>query len=397
MFLSLLMLAACGPELDAAPPSVAAGPREPDAPALRLIAADPTDAPIAGLDDAELLRFEEGDARFELPFRDAQGLGPLFVHRACTGCHEDDARGPGLVRRIVAAGGIALRFGDAVRPRITAGARTPVLAPGHAREVVRLPLAVFARGHLEAIPDETILAAESAQASGEDGVSGRAARLDVVDATPSVFGASAPALGRFGHKARSATLDAFVADALRGDMGLTSPSRPDELPNPDGITDDLRPGIDVDADTVALLAEYVRLLALPRRELDAHAHGSALFVDVGCARCHAPTARTRADHPSAALRDVEVALYTDVLLHDMGDALADGIEEGAASGREWRTAPLVGVRHLRGLLHDGRAASVRDAIEQHASPGSEASTSVARFDALSPADQAHLVSFVEAL
>ncbi len=391
------MLAACGPEPDAEPLVVAAAPREPDAPALRLVTEDPSDAPIAGLDDAALVRFEDGDARFEMPFRDAQGLGPLFVQRACTGCHEDDGRGPGVVRRIVAADGIALPFGDVLRPRTTAGARTPLLAPEHARETVRLPLAVFARGYLEAIPDETLLAAEAAQARGEDGVSGRAARLDTVDDTASIFGATAPALGRFGHKARTATLEGFVADALRGDMGLTSPSRPDELPNPDRLTDDLRPGVDVGGDVVALLAEYVRLLALPRRELDAHARGAALFDEVGCARCHAPSARTRADHPNVALRDVEVALYTDLLLHDMGEGLADGIDEGAATGREWRTAPLIGVRHLRGLLHDGRAATVGDAIAHHASEGSEASASVARYAALSSADQARIVAFVEAL
>lgn len=377
-------------------PAPGSGP----ASALALVAEDPTDAPLAGLTLAELARFEDGDARFELPFREAQGLGPLYIHRACTSCHEHDARGPGVVRRIARVGSDAppLPHGDVVRPRVTAGARTPLLAPDHPalREEVRLPPAVFARGLLEAIPDATLLAWEVAQARRDDGVHGRAARLSSPASLPSPLGPATPTLGRFGHKARSATLEAFVADALLGDMGLTSPAHPDELPNPEGLVDDARPGVDVGPDEIALLADYVRLLAAPRRgALDGE--GSTLFARVGCDACHVPEARTHAEHPVGALRAVTVSLYTDLLLHDMGEGLADGVPEGVASGREWRTAPLVGIRHLRGLLHDGRAATVREAIAAHASTGSEANGAVARFRALAGAEREVLVRFVEGL
>ena len=81
----------------------------------------------------------------------------------------------------------------------------------------------------------------------------------------------------------------------------------------------------------------------------------------------------------------------------MGEGLSDGIAEGEASAREWRTAPLIGVRHLRGLLHDGRAATVREAIAQHASEGSEANATLARFHRLGPTERDALVAFVEAL
>jgi CxxC motif-containing protein (DUF1111 family) len=81
----------------------------------------------------------------------------------------------------------------------------------------------------------------------------------------------------------------------------------------------------------------------------------------------------------------------------MGEGLADGVREHDASGGEWRTAPLIGIRHLRSLLHDGRAETVREAIEAHASEGSEANDSVERFRALSAADQDVIVAFVEAL
>ncbi len=359
---------------------------------------DPSDAPLAGLSDEEAVRFARGDARFEEPFAETQGLGPHYVHRSCTSCHEDDARGPGTVRRIVGTSvDEALAFGDVVRPRLAAGAHTPVTAPDGAREVVRLGPAVFARGWMEAIADETILGWEAAQAADDDAIHGRAAHLVPHPLEPeSVFGESAPRLGRFGHKARAATLESFAAEALLSDMGLTSPARPDELPSPDALSDDLRPGLDVDAETVALLADYVRLLAIPERA-EPDPRGRVLFAEVGCARCHVPTARTRVDHPIVAMRDREVALYTDLLLHDMGAGLDDGVSEGVASGREWRTAPLVGVRFLRGLLHDGRAETVRDAIAAHASEGSEASEVIARFDALPDADRTAITQFVQGL
>ncbi len=369
------------------------------APPLVVVAEDPSDAPIAGLSDAELARFAQGDARFELPFRDAQGLGPLYIHRSCATCHEDDARGPGVVRRIAVTGEAdrreVLPFGDVVRPRAIAGATTAIAAPARddVREEVRLPPAVFARGYLEAIEDATLLAWERAQSSRDDGISGRAHRVPGASA---VAVERAGELGRFGLKARIATLEEFTADALLGDMGLTSPHRPEELPNPDGVADDQRPGVDVTREEVVLIADYVRMLALPRREVS-DARGAELFESVRCAVCHVPSARTRADHPIAALRGVEVALYTDVLLHDMGEGLADGVPEHDAGGREWRTAPLVGLRHLRGLLHDGRAASVREAIDAHASEGSEANDSITRFRALPEADRDVLVAFVEAL
>lgn len=362
------------------------GSREAEPP-LVLVADDPTDAPLASLSAAELARFAAGDARFEEPFREAQGLGPLYIHRSCVSCHEGDARGPGAVRRLALLAPLdrgVLPFGDTLRPRLSAGARTPLVAPSDVlvREEVRLGPAVFGRGFLEALPDATIEGWAAAQAARDDGISGRVHRV-------------APgAIGRFGLKARTATLEEFVADALLGDMGLTSPLRPTELPNPDGLMDDARPGVDVDEDTVAVLADYVRMLALPRR---ASVEGAELFASMRCAVCHVPRARTRDDHAVAALRGVDVALYTDVLLHDLGEGLADGVPEGDASGREWRTAPLIGLRHLRGLLHDGRATSVREAILLHASEGSEANDSVARFRAASSADQARLVAFVEAL
>jgi CxxC motif-containing protein (DUF1111 family) len=202
-------------------------------------------------------------------------------------------------------------------------------------------------------------------------------------------------VGRFGLKARIAAVDDFTADALQGDMGITSPLRPTEIPNPDGLTDDLKPGVDVTADSVNERATYVRMTAIPLRTPDAH--GLQLFTDAKCAVCHAPTLKTRADYPIAILAGIDAPVFTDMLLHDLGAGLADGIVEGLATGRDWRTAPLIGLRFDRTFMHDGRAGDVPAAIAAHAGPGSEANESVSLYQAMSAADRAALETFVESL
>jgi CxxC motif-containing protein (DUF1111 family) len=108
---------------------------------------------------------------------------------------------------------------------------------------------------------------------------------------------------------------------------------------------------------------------------------------------------TRPDYPIAQLAGIQAFVFTDMLLHDLGDALADGTRgiDGEAGSRQWRTAPLIGLRFNRTFMHDGRALSIRDAIEDHASPGSEASESVDLFNAMDPARQQALLDFVGAL
>jgi CxxC motif-containing protein (DUF1111 family) len=119
---------------------------------------------------------------------------------------------------------------------------------------------------------------------------------------------------------------------------------------------------------------------------------------IGCAQCHVPELRTGAS-TIAALSDQPVRLYSDLLLHDMGDALADNRPDGDANGREWKTAPLWGLRVMRRflngdafLMHDGRARSVEEAILLH---GGEAAAALAGYQALSVADRAALLDFVE--
>ncbi len=325
-------------------------------PAPQLVTDDPSDAPIAELSAAQTQRFALGDAAFELVFREAQGLGPRFIRQSCTGCHENDARGPGIVHRRM--------DGTLIRPRSTDGASESIPEQTHRR----LGPPVYGRGYLEAVSDAAIANAARAQ-ERHPHVSGRVPRL------------ADGSIGRFGLKSRLSTLDAFVADAYLNDMGITSPHQPDE----EG--EDAKPGVDLATDVVEQVADYVRMLAIPRRD---SREGAALFAELGCATCHVPHMATRADYPVPQIDDAPI--YSDMLLHDMGDALADGVAEGAATGREWRTAPLMGLRFMSAFLHDGRAASVREAIELHAGEAE-----FARDAFRASADKDRLVGFVEAL
>jgi len=203
-------------------------------------------------------------------------------------------------------------------------------------------------------------------------------------------------IGRFGVKARMGALDDVIADALQGDMGLTSALRPVELPNPDGLTDDLLPGVDLPDIQLASLVGYTRLLDIPPRPAP-DPRGAGLFDSVGCAVCHVPTLRTRADWPTPQLAGINAPVFTDLLLHDMGEGLADGQTEEGAGPRDFRTAPLIGLSYLPAYLHDGRATTLREAVLGHGSPGSEAAGTIERFQGLAAEDQDALLAFVGSL
>ncbi len=348
--------------------------------------------PFASLSDAELDRFKQGDALFEATIRSGDGLGPLYVRDACSACHAGDGRGPGLVTKAVALDGNSvvaaalLPFGATERPYTSAGAKVPLLAPRDPslRVVSRLPPAVFGRGYLEAIADRDIERLATLAQGRRGSARGRLNRL------------KDGRIGRFGIKARVATLRDFAADALNGDMGLTSPLRPVEPAGPEGLQDDDKPGLDFTLEQVELLGEYVRSLEIPERRAN-DGSGRALFEATQCALCHVPSITTAADYPVKALSGVPAEVYTDLLLHDMGAALADGVTEEGAGPREFRTAPLIGLRFLPRLLHDGRARTVEDAILAHGESDSEARDSVASFRALTASERAALVEFVELL
>jgi CxxC motif-containing protein (DUF1111 family) len=293
-------------------------------------------------------------------------------------------------------------YGPTVHPLVAGGGQTPI-APVHAEDVllsIRVGPSVLGRGYVEAIRDDEIERVAREQAARTDAIHGRVHRVTYASepnpaTTFPTYAKGDRVIGRFGLKARIATLDDFTADAFQGDMGITSPLRPREIPNPDGLTDDRRPGVDVGLAAVNKRANYMRLIAIPRRNVTAE--GAAAFESAKCAVCHVPSMRTRESWPIAALAGIDAPIFSDLLLHDMGTRLADGIVEEGAGPRDWRTPPLIGLRFDRAYLHDGRAATIEDAVMLHEGPGSEANESVAIVRSMTPATQAALFSYVKAL
>jgi CxxC motif-containing protein (DUF1111 family) len=362
------------------------------APSPRRIKVDRASMPLLALTESERERFRQGDALFEATLRESDGLGPLYVRDSCNACHASDGRGPGIVTKVAPRDGnlaVAkqlLPWGATERPYTAAGAKTALLAPNDARLMVtqRLPPAVFGRGYLEAISDADLLRLEATAKARTGSARGRLNRLE--DGS----------IGRFGTKARIATLQGFAADALSGDMGISSPQHPEEQPGPEGLQDDVKPGVDFSAEQVALLGDYLQRLEIPARQ-ERGERGLRLFGSARCTECHEPSFRTSPAHPIAALAGVEADVYTDLLLHDMGQAMSDGVTEEDAGPRDYRTAPLIGLRFLPSLLHDGRAKTVEQAILAHGAPDSEGRDSVRAFQALSEPERQELVKFVEAL
>jgi CxxC motif-containing protein (DUF1111 family) len=374
---------------------------------------DRFDIPLAGATAEQVATFNDGDEEFDVVRRDADGLGPLYTQQSCGACHASATRGPGSVQKMVVVMGDGytpnpdqspLSYGNTVHPLTAGGGHTPVTVPAndpHVKVSLRIGPPTLGRGYMEAVLDSEIERMAAAQAQRTDGIHGRVNHLPYGSEanTATTFPTHAKGdivIGRFGLKARVPTLDDFTADALQGDMGITSPMRPVEIPNPDGLTDDMKPGIDLSIDNVNKIANYMRLIAIPRRT--ANDAGAAAFAAAKCDVCHAPSLKTRADWPIAAVANIDAAVFTDFLLHDMGTDLADGMAfEGQAGPRDWRTAPLIGLRFLRSYLHDGRAATVADAIEAHAGPGSEAAVSVDAFHALDATAQSALLAYVNSL
>jgi len=355
----------------------------------------------------------------------ADALGPLFTARGCAGCHA----GPALAARFtdapegrVAGRGLVLRFGDAEgRPDPVYGAvlqnqAVPGLkSEGHVvlsavdpakdplqvslalergplasatRQSVRIAPALAGRAMLDKIDPAAVAAPADPDDRDGDGVSGRARMVDVD---------GAPGLGRYGWKAGAASLEDQTADAFATDLGLASGRRPfpygdctaaepDCLSAPTGQSARAA-GSELSDDMIRVVDAFLRSLAPPRRSAD-RSSGAELFAAAGCAACHVP-AMPSTDGGS-------VAAYTDLLLHDMGSALDDGVGAPGAASFEWRTAPLIAVSAGMGrrYLHDGRAPTLDAAIRAH---GGEADHARARYLGLSEADRLALLAFVGTL
>ena len=394
-------------------------------------------APAAHLDAEARLAFYSGFSFFRSPWVAApasttarDGLGPLFNSHSCEGCHRGGGRGKSLlddphslatVVRVSVRGkdGGAEphpRYGHQFQTRATyaGGAEASIamqaVAVGESLRAPRLRVETQAgesqsdwllsarvapplvgMGLLESIPDARLLANADAEDRDGDGISGR----------PHWRRAGAdPALGRFGWKALHPSVEAQTGAAFRDDVGITNPQFPEPVctalqaacrRQPNG--NDPETGVEIPPRLFDLVVAFVSHIPPSKAGplTPAVREGREAFAEIGCGDCHVPAYDTAFGR---------IWPYTDLLLHDMGEGLADGRPEGNATGREWRTPPLWGVGTMakvaghRTLLHDGRARDVDEAIRWH---GGEAAEAKRRYETLEGSRRKALRAFVNAI
>jgi CxxC motif-containing protein (DUF1111 family) len=295
----------------------------------------------------------------------------------------------------------------------------PVTGLGGNRNIVfRIPTPTLGAGLIEAIPDSTILAGVNTNSATKRqmGVQGHANAVQGGNVNRS---GNDGTVTRFGWKAQNKSLLMFAGEAYNVEMGISNQLFPQERDETPGCDPDYAPNDTLNfpnpaappAATPVLsdiegFANFMRLLAppTPAPATASTQRGSALFASIGCALCHTPSMMTGAamasgsyKQPSAALSHRQANLYSDLLVHHMGTRLADGITQGAAGPDEFRSAPLWGVGQRVYFLHDGRTSNLIVAIEDHASPGSEANQVVLRFNSLNAQAQQDLINFLRAL
>lgn len=406
--------------------------------------------PAANLNaaEADLHRHSDrafGDIFVTAPSITHSGLGPVFNQNSCESCHIANGKSPfpnnntelrGLLLRISMPGvgmygapnpvphfGGQLQtkavFGKPAEATLTWQEVTEIKTyldgesvalrrldfgvanayadfPNDALMSPRIAPAVIGLGLLEAISESDILALADPNDADADGISGKPNW--VWD-----YAKQQTALGRFGWKAGQPTLLQQTAAAYNNDMGITSPYFPQESCYGQTQADPLADDPEIDENTLKMATFYPQSLAVPQRRNwdDAEViNGKALFIALKCASCHNPKFVTGASHEYAFLNNQTIFPYTDLLLHDMGEGLADNRPDFEATGSEWRTPPLwgIGLTQIVGghshFLHDGRARSLEEAIMWH---GGEAEASREAFGKLSKAERNAVIKFLESL
>jgi CxxC motif-containing protein (DUF1111 family) len=369
--------------------------------------------------------FDDGhhDESPENPYWTEQAgkLGPLSINKSCNQCHAQNSRavppatGTALNKYVVKVGdkdgNADPQWGGVLQP--SGGEPSPSIASWETVDGLRKPVFAFnggtptnfsprvspqlvGMGLLEAIPETEILKLADPDDANQDGVSGRIRKVED-PVTPGVF-----RLGRFGWKAGQASVKYQVAGALRTDMGvLTSVFPTPDCGSAQQNCGDSTPEFgDTELDNLTL---YISLLSVRAQRDWAKPEvvaGKAAFMAAGCANCHTPEFKTSEYALHSELRSQTIRPYTDLLLHDMGEGLADTLPEGDATYLEWRTPPLWGIGYTattageESYLHDGRAQSLTEAILWH---GGEGQGSKEKFQQLSEADKNALLAFLKSL
>jgi len=406
--------------------------------------------PAPNMDENQNIMHRKGDVLFESIFVTPPspvlgGLGPIFVQNSCANCHKKNGSAA-FPLSMIDMGGILARvslpdpsnpdntipvpgYGSQIQTKSTFGiipeAKLSYLMeyingtmedgtkytlakpnfilsdfytdfPAHAQMSARIAPPIFGLGLLEAISEKNILSRADPDDSNHDGISGRANYVYDIR-TNSVR------LGRFGWKANQTDLYNQTAQAFLEDMGITSPYLPHD-PAFGQLQDDKKvDDPEIDNETVRLAAFYTQSLGVPaHRDKDNPdiIYGEKLFHYIGCQSCHVSSITT-SQHPEYDfLSNQKIQPYTDLLLHDMGEGLADHRPDGKANGFEWRTPPLwgIGLTDVVGghsnFLHDGRARNIEEAILWH---GGEAEKSKVQYTKLSKRDREKLLLFLRSI
>jgi CxxC motif-containing protein (DUF1111 family) len=398
--------------------------------------------PVAGLTTHEGKFFTDGLARFQEVDGISNGLGPRFNLNSCSGCHLQpavggssppsnpqvtgnvapqsqvntltglgliSANGPVREIRFKSDGGVHNLFTIVGMTGAPPGCNIsqPDFAANSSNISFRIPTPTFGAGLIEAIPDATILA--NAGSAKQFGITGHENR-NGNDGT----------LTRFGWKAQNKSLAIFSGEAYNVEMGISNELFADERgeagkPDPascyaiaspnDHTNYEVTTPTGVSSDAIAFSA-FMRFLAQPTPSCNVGSNcsasvnnGSALFDSTGCSVCHIRAMQT-ANFVTAALRNQAANLFSDLLVHNMGQ-LGDGISQGNAGPNEFRTAPLWGLGQRIFFLHDGRTSDLMAAIEAHANNGadvgSEANTVIQNFNNLPASQKQDLLNFLRTL
>jgi len=355
---------------------------------------------LPGLTKAQMATFLDGKEDFEDSETEAGGLGPIFNRSSCVTCHNAPATGGAGPINVTRFGrtenGVfnpLASLGGSLQQEMEINSVLHEVVPPEANVVAqRNSTPLFGLGLIEAIPDQEIL--RNVRRTPLDGVLGKVAK--VADAAT-----GKTLIGRFGWKAQQATLLSFAGDAYLNEMGITSRLFPvenapngnaqllaqyDTVVDPEDVVDPATGRGDIDR-----VADFMRFLGAPPRLPPTHsaAAGRSVFQNTGCAVCHVPLMMTGPNKVNA-LNQQEVWLFSDLLLHDMG-SLGDGISQGTADVRDMKTAPLWGLRASAPYLHDGRAATIDEAIKAH---DGEAKASKDRYLKLNKQQVQQLIDFL---
>jgi CxxC motif-containing protein (DUF1111 family) len=422
-------------------------------PGVRGGAAGAGDA-LADLTPYERGYFDAGKVEFEESEAIDQGMGPRMNLDSCGGCHSQPAlggsspainpqiafankdggtdtvpsflqlNGPVREARFVknpdgsADGGVHALFTLTGRAGATG---CTLVQPDFESQVskgnviFRIPTPVFGAGLIEMIPDATLLANQASTAALRStlGIAGRP-NFNVSGRTLTGQmnrNGNDGTIARFGWKAQNKSLLIFSGEAYNVEMGVTNDlfqTEREEQPEcafasqPNSVANLTAPDPHDMLSAVEKFAMFMRLMAPPAPAVPTPDQGASieagknLFSSVGCAACHTPSMKTGSSQ-IAALANKDVNLYSDLMLHDMGTGLADGVSQGEAGPREFRTAPLWGLGQRVYFLHDGRASDLITAINAHQSPASEGNTVTQRFKKLSETDKQNLLNFLRSL